>query len=201
MDQRLTPIMPRGKTNDGHIKWLFICICGNTKEIAMSRVNRGLVKSCGCLSKETKTNFRHGYKGTSTYSSWSSAKDRTTNPKSKDFHRYGAIGITMHTNWMVFENFLRDMGEKPEGTSLDRIDGSKGYEPGNCRWATSSQQMRNRKDNVYLQTESGQIFINDYAEKLGITRGAALLRLKRGKLEGVLNTISYKERILNGTTN
>lgn len=107
----------------------------------------------------------------------------------------------MHSSWLVFENFLRDMGEKPEGTSLDRIDGSKGYEPGNCRWATYSQQMRNRKDNVYLKTESGQIFINDYAEKLGITRGAALMRLKRGKLEGVLGTISYEERIINGTKN
>ena len=178
-----------------------MCKCGNTKVAAISMVKRNLTRSCGCISKEAVHAFLHGYKGTPTYSSWSSAKDRTTNPKSKDFHKYGAVGINMHPRWMLFNNFLQDMGERPLGTSLDRIDGSKGYEPGNCRWATPSEQARNRKNNVYLQTQSGQIFINDYAKKLGITRGAALLRLKRGKLEGVLNKISYEERILNGTKN
>jgi hypothetical protein len=128
----------------------------------------------------------HGMRFTPTYSSWSSAKDRATNPKSKDFYRYGAVGIGMADCWLKFENFLQDMGTKPEGTSIDRIDPFKGYEPGNCRWATALEQARNRKDLTTVKTQNGIIVLVDYAKQLGITKGAAHLRLKRGKLEGVI---------------
>lgn len=184
--QRLKPIAPCGKTKDGHIKWMFVCECGTTKEIAISRVKHGYTRSCGCLAKETKPGLTHGYKGTTTYSSWAAAKDRTTNPRSKDFYRYGGVGIGMHPRWLSFENFLADMGERPAGTSLDRIDGSKGYEPGNCRWATFKEQARNRKDNIYVETSVGTMLLVDYAKRIGITKGAAHLRLKRGKLEGAV---------------
>jgi hypothetical protein len=128
----------------------------------------------------------HGMRYTPTYSSWSSAKDRATNPNGKDFYRYGAVGIGMAERWLKFENFLDDMGEKPDGMSIDRIDPSKGYEPGNCRWATPLQQARNRKDLTVVKTVTGVIALVDYAKQLGITKGAAHLRLKRGTLEGVL---------------
>ncbi len=88
--------------------------------------------------------------------------------------------------WLKFENFLQDMGTKPEGTSIDRIDPFKGYEPGNCRWATALEQARNRKDLTTVKTQNGIIVLVDYAKQLGITKGAAHLRLKRGKLEGVI---------------
>ena len=128
----------------------------------------------------------HGMRYTSTYSSWVSAKNRATNPKNKDFYRYGAVGLKMAERWLKFENFFEDMGEKPEGTSIDRIDPNKGYEPGNCRWATPYQQSRNRKDLKIVKTVDGDIPLIDYAKKLGITKGAAHLRFKRKKLKGVI---------------
>lgn len=134
-----------GKTPDGHRVARFRCECGSETTTAFSRVKHGYTKSCGCLSKETKPNLIHGHRFSRTYSSWSSAKDRSTNPASKDFHRYGGAGIGMAERWLSFENFLSDMGERPKGTTLDRINGSRGYEPGNCRWASPTEQARNKK--------------------------------------------------------
>jgi hypothetical protein len=179
----LTPIKEAGKTTDCHIKWLYQCACGNTTEVSVSRVRNGYTKSCGCLTTLNHPTT-HGMKYTPTYSSWSSAKNRATNPNSKDFHRYGAIGIGMEERWLVFENFLADMGEKPPGMSIDRIDPSRGYEHGNCRWATPLEQVRNRKDLVVVKVENKVMALVDYAKQIGISKGAAHLRLKRGKLEG-----------------
>ena len=181
----LTPICEAGRTRDGHIKWRYHCSCGNTTETAASRVRNGEVLSCGCLKRLAKPNLTHGQRMTPTYASWMSAKDRATNPKSKDFHRYGAIGIGMAERWLTFENFFADMGERPPGKSIDRIDGSKGYEPGNCRWATAQQQALNRRDLVVVNTPLGAMPLVTYAKHIGLTKGAAHLRLRRGKLEGV----------------
>jgi len=184
-ESRLTFVsMLDKKSADGHRIALWQCECGKHAEIIASRVRSGYTRSCGCLLSECKPNLTHGMKYTGTYSSWSSAKDRATNPSSKDFHRYGAVGIGMAERWLNFENFLADMGERPGGTSIDRIDGTKGYEPGNCRWATSREQARNRKAFTIIATPNGVMPLVDYAASIGITRGAAHLRMKRGKLEG-----------------
>lgn len=79
-----------------------------------------------------------------TYRTWDGMKQRCLNPKATGYARYGGAGITVCDRWLEFANFLADMGERPEGTTLDRIDSSKGYEPGNCRWATRAEQNRNR---------------------------------------------------------
>ena len=94
---------------------------------------------------ERNHNYKHGYDGTPTYKSWQSMKDRCLNPNATSYPIYGAKGIMICERWMVFENFLADMGERPEGTSLDRKDSNGHYEPGNCRWATAIEQSRNRK--------------------------------------------------------
>jgi hypothetical protein len=181
----LTPIEPCGSTADGHIKWRYACVCGNITEVSASRVRNGYTRSCGCLINANPSNLRHGYRKNPTYSSWSSARNRANNPNGKDYARYGAVGIGFDKRWDVFENFLHDMGEKPRGTTLDRIDGAKGYGPSNCRWATPTEQARNRRCTVYVEVAGKVMPLARYAEQIGLKNSVAYMRMKRGTLTGV----------------
>ena len=119
------------------------------------------------------------------YSSWEGMKYRCLVPTSKDYKNYGGRGITIHKPWLSFENFFRDMGERPEGYSLDRIDNDGPYSPENCRWATSSQQQNNTRANVKIAGHS----IKEIAEATGMTYNAVELRLHRGYTEEeIINT-------------
>ena len=89
--------------------------------------------------------FKHGLWGTQTYSSWKSMVQRVTNPNAGGYEGYGGRGIRICASWRSFENFLADMGVRPDGTTLDRIDNDGNYEPGNCRWTSASQQQRNKR--------------------------------------------------------
>lgn len=126
------------KKNRSHYKVL--CDCGNTSTPASYHVIKGLTLSCySCAAK------KHGYLNTPTYRSWNGARTRCNNKNNKDFKDYGGRGIKMCQRWDNFQNFLDDMGEKPKGLTLDRIDNNGNYEPSNCRWATYSQQNKNQR--------------------------------------------------------
>lgn len=129
-------------------------------------------------------NHRHGHtwvKGCSpTYQSWSQARDRCRNPRNKSYPRYGGAGVTVHARWDSFATFLADMGERPPGTTLDRLDGAKGYEPGNCRWATPAEQRRNSRTIKWLTHEGVTLCCADWAARLGMPRDKLYSRIRRG---------------------
>jgi len=124
--------------------WLCRCECGRERSLEVHYVVRGKIRSCGCLGGETHGHARHGAH-TRTYRSWASMIQRCTNPKATGFRYYGGRGITVCESWNSFANFLADMGDRPIGKTLDRMDNDGNYEPGNCRWATRLQQNRNQR--------------------------------------------------------
>lgn len=124
----------------------FACECGKEIQIAVGRVLNGQRAHCGCLGNK-RPNLKHGMRGSREYSSWQGMKGRCLDPGNKDYPRWGGRGITICAEWIVsFEAFYEHIGPRPKGMTVDRINNLKGYEPGNVRWATPSEQQRNRRD-------------------------------------------------------
>ncbi len=125
------------------------CDCGKTGSAQYYKIKNGITTTCGCGSRArflgNKLRATHLMTKTRTYKSWQSMKDRCTNPHNIDYHHYGGRGITFTERWLSFENFLEDMGERPDGRTLDRIDVNGNYCKENCRWADTLTQRHNRR--------------------------------------------------------
>lgn len=143
----------------------------------------GMQKGHG-LKGTANPNYRHGHRlagaFSGAYNSWYGMVQRCTNPKRRYYHRYGGRGITVAPEWLNFPSFLADMGERPQGCSLDRIDNDAGYHPGNCRWATQKEQLRNSSNCALLTYEGVQKPIIDWCEDFSIASSVVHARLKRG---------------------
>lgn len=118
------------------------CDCGNIKYVRPDYLTKG--KSKGCYSCN-KRGTRHGYAKTSTYKIWQGMLGRCYNSNNANFYLYGERGIKVCERWHEFENFLADIGERPEGKTLDRINPDGDYSPHNCRWATMEENLANRR--------------------------------------------------------
>lgn len=160
--------------------WDCLCDCGNSIEMRRSYLQATEVPSCGCHKSEVLSALqtKHGMYGTPTHKSWMKMKERCYLDSYKEKDYYQDRGIKVCDRWLEsFENFLEDMGERPEGTSLDRIDPDKGYSPENCRWADLTIQAYNRRMNT-----------NNTSGRTGV------YQLKNGNWQAIISF--YKERIV-----
>lgn len=123
------------------------CACGNEIVTKGRYLATGDTRSCGCLQRSTviERNRTHGLANTATYRSWAMMIQRGTNHNLPNSEDYVDRGITVCRRWLSFENFYADMGDRPPGTSIDRIDVDGIYEPSNCRWADDFTQARNKR--------------------------------------------------------
>jgi hypothetical protein len=148
---RLTVTGRTGANRSRAVEWSCLCDCGNMTTATTGNLRAGHNKSCGCLRRENAYagalhRRTHRMSGSPTYNSWMAMKHRCLRKTASNFARYGGRGVTVCNRWMSFESFLSDMGVRPEGKTLDRIDPLGNYEPGNCRWATPMEQAHNKRE-------------------------------------------------------
>ncbi len=163
--------------------WLCRCQCGTERAVIGTTLTCGRSRSCGCIAADFLT--KHGFCRVACVSpawrTWSAMIQRCYNPRNNEFANYGGRGIAVCERWRdAFTNFLSDMGEKPPGLSIERIDNNGNYEPGNCRWATQKEQSRNMRKNVFFSYGGTSLIIQDWSEKTGIKTGTISKRLSRG---------------------
>ena len=157
--------------------WRCLCDCGRESCPSTENLRSGNSRACGGCRPPSNSGFKHGAVAggnvTTTYKTWASMKYRVA-------HKPGYAGVDIDPRWVAdFAVFLSEMGERPEGTTLDRIDNLKGYCKDNCRWATPAQQTRNRRVTRLFTVDGVSLPIAEWAERAGITYGAALYRLEK----------------------
>lgn len=139
---RLT-VISRAESRGGRAHWNCQCDCGKKTVVSGAYLRKGHTKSCGCYNEDKK--IKHKMHGTPEYRSWNHMLQRCNNKNNHKYSDYGGRGITVYDKWLAFENFFADMGRRPHGTTLERIDVNGNYEPSNCKWATATEQQRNQR--------------------------------------------------------
>lgn len=190
---RLKVISFAGKKTGGQSLWNVRCDCGNVKVVSANGMVEGHTRSCGCLAMETIAKIgklskgvppTHGHTSggaSREYASWMNMKNRCRNPNSEKFRIYGARGIKVCQRWLdSFENFLSDMGKKPIGLTLERINVNGDYEPSNCVWDTPKVQANNTRVNRRLTLNGTTLTLTQWSEKIGITSASLSERIESG---------------------
>lgn len=179
---RLTAIRFLEKRFRSHQLWEFKCSCGSVVNLLANNVKRN-TSSCGCIRNEVvsarnKIRSTHRMVKTSEYGAWAAMKSRCINPEHANYPSYGGRGITICDSWKTsFESFYADMGPKPKGMSIDRIDNNKGYCKENCRWATASEQQNNRRVNHWMTFQGQTKTISQWASYLGVNLKTLITRV------------------------
>ncbi len=162
-----------------------LCDCGVNFVTTKGNLVNGRTKSCGCIRSEVSGNRNktHGMSGTKIYRVYTTMKERCSNPNCDKYPMYGGRGITLCSRWEnSFENFYADMGDAPEGYSIDRIDNSKGYSPDNCRWASRVTQANNTRRSVLHKVGGESKTLREWCVHFNVEESYEVLRgrIKRG---------------------
>lgn len=175
-------VLAYSHSKGGRIFWLCRCSCGTTKPVSRKHLQCGASTRCrGCAHRTHGAT--NGRKPRTEYAIWVGIIGRCANPRNRRFKDYGGRGVAVCERWRSsFAAFLADMGPRPSpGHSIDRHPDKNGnYEPGNCRWATSVEQNRNRRDNRFITAFGKTRCVAEWAELLGIKRTLIKDRLRRG---------------------
>lgn len=181
-------------TYAGESRWICLCDCGNSTTVRTPELKRGRTQSCGCIHREiVKSGVcrrTHGMASTPEYRSWTSMIRRCTDPTAFGYHRYGGRGITVCERWLhSFPAFFEDMGSRPAGTSIDRLENDGNYELGNCRWATRAEQNANTSTAILVTVNGKTQPVGAWARELGVSSRAIFYRIRIwGNTEKVITT-------------
>lgn len=167
-----------------------ICDCGSRRDVArwdVVRKDDRRTRSCGCYHREAAAQAKttHGRSACgvktrgSTYISWAAMVMRCTNSKFTQYKDYGGRGIMVCERWRSFENFLEDMGERPEKHTLDRIDNNKNYSPENCRWATAREQKLNSSATRFITINGETLALIDWCDRIGASKSTISARINK----------------------
>jgi hypothetical protein len=169
--------------------------CGKEKYVRRHPMMMGRTNNCGCVRNAQESKMNGCRRNPKEYSAWLSMRDRCYNPNAKQFKNYGARGIRVCERWMKnFTAFYEDMGNSPEGMTLDRIDNNGDYEPGNCRWASHKQQNRNKRDNAFLELNGERRTVAEWAEYLGVGYSTLHERKRAGWTEEEILTTPVRRK-------
>ena len=174
-------------------KWVCLCDCGRRISARADVLQVGRVASCGCLARDVhaesavlvgKANATHsntiGGRYSPTYTSWMAMRQRCNDKGNINYANYGGRGIAVCDRWASFENFLVDMGERPEGMTLDRFPDQNGnYEPSNCRWATMQEQQSNRRDNMMIEVDGKTQTLTQWSREAGLDPRLVSVRIRK----------------------
>lgn len=198
--ERLTVTEFAGQTEAGKAKWKCRCDCGEVLVVYATALCSGHTRSCGCLKLEkirgNKHSVTHGACGHPLFFVWAGMIARCENENHQQYADYGGRGIRVCDRWQDPLKFFEDMGDRPDGATLERKDNALGYEPENCRWATRKEQMRNKRNNRVLHFQGQDKPLSQWAEEVGIHEATIRERIDKlgWSVEKALTTPTRKKK-------
>ena len=178
--------------------WTWICSCGEKGCSQMCAIKQGVTKSCGCYNRSMgKARRKEDARDRNpVYGVWCSMRERCRLKTVKSYRHYGGRGIKVCDRWNDFDLFVADMGPRPKGGTIERIDVNGNYDPSNCRWATHKEQMNNARFNVFLDLFGERITIAQASDKYGVPYHRLYGRIRKGWPAEKAVTLAYHQRHL-----